>query len=324
MSFLPSLTASLLFSSAVLMSQSAYAYFPGKVEADSAELKQQPRPDAPTLKSIPKGTSFNASDNPTNGYYYIRTATDLGWIDGASIGKPSDSSPAPTPQASQAPVARNNPQHRNQSNQQRRRQLRKVTRHWKEYMAKLHADYNIFSLSDLNNATHSTSFGNAIGFGGEFMWFFDPITAVGLRLDSISQKISATDTSTSSTYDFSVSTLAVMVGAERILWEDGSYYISGNGYLGLAPSKLTINATNATATTSYEFSGTAITFLALLEGGWKINPTFSLYGEAGYRLLNSSNVAPTGNPSTAGTIVPATVSLNFSGPVIGIGVNARF
>lgn len=329
-SILPTLFASLVGGTAIVsfVSHDALAYFGGKVETDNAELKQQPRPDAPTVKSLPRGTTFNASDKPTNGYYYIRTATDLGWIDGASIGRPSaNAAPEQSPQTQQAPAPRTNPQQRGQPVQQRKRPTRKRSRPASFFMAKLHGDYNIFSFSELNTATSSTSFGNAIGFGGELMWFFDPLTAVGIRLDSISQKISANDTSASATYqtyDFSLSTFAFMVGAERILWEDGDYYIAGNGYLGLASSSLSINATGTSSSAAFDFSGKPITLLALVEGGWKINRTFSLYGELGYRLLNSSNVAPTGNTATTGTIVPATVSLNFSGPVIGIGVNARF
>ncbi|MFL5815602.1 MAG: hypothetical protein ACJ763_18675 [Bdellovibrionia bacterium] len=314
MSFNSVAMASLLMGAAAAVSPSAWAYFPGKVEANSAELKQQPRPDAITVKTLPKGTSFNASDKPTNGYYYIRTATDLGWVNGASIGK--------------APLTQSRPQQKSATQQQQqqhqtKRATRKRTRVVAPYVVKLHADYNIFSVSDLNTATRSTSFGNVLGFGGEALYFFDPLTAVGIRIDSIGQKVSAADTSTSSTYDFSLSTLAIMVGAQRILWEDESFYISGNGYLGLASSKLSVNETTATATQTFEFSGKPLTFLALLEGGWKINPTFSLFGELGYRFLNSSNAPLTGSDPT-GTIVPSTVSLNFSGPVIGIGASARF
>jgi hypothetical protein len=298
--------ASLLISGAAAVSPDAWAYFPGKIEADSADLKQQPKPDAVTVKTLPKGTAFNATDKPTNGYYYIRTATDLGWVDGASIGKPAQAKP----------------QQRNAS-QQPKRATRKRTRVVSPFVVKLHGDYNIYSVSDLNTATRSTSFGNVLGFGGEALYFFDPLTAVGLRIDSIGQKVSAADTSTSSTYDFNMSTLAIMVGAQRILWEDESFYISGNGYLGLANSKLTVTDTVGSTTKSFEFSGKPLTFLALLEGGWKINPTFSLFGEVGYRLLNSSN-APVSGDDPTGTIIPSTVSLNFSGPVIGIGASAHF
>jgi hypothetical protein len=306
-------TTTFLLGGATIVSSSAWAYFPGKVEVDSAELKQQPRPDAPTIKTLPKGTAFNATDTPNNGYYYIRTATDLGWIDGASIGKSGD----------HRQVQQKSPTQRQQP--QRRTTRRQRTRVRSPFMVKLHGDYNLFSVSDLNNATHSTSFGNVIGFGGEAFYFFDPLTAVGLRVDTLSQKISATDTSTSVTYnsyDFNLSALAVMVGVERILYEDHDYYISGNGFVGLGSSKLSVNATGTSSSTSFEFSAKPITLLALIEGGWKINPTFSVYGEAGYRLMSSSNVPTTGDVS--GTIVPSTVSLSFSGPVIGIGASARF
>jgi hypothetical protein len=308
----------LLASSAIVITQSAFAYFPGKVEIDGAELKQQPRPDANTVKSLPRGTSFNASDKPTNGYYYIRTATDLGWIDGASIGKPAGNS-STQPQASHAQG-----QTQNRATPQGRKQVtRKRTRRYKPYQVKAHIDYNFFSISELNAATHSTSFGNAVGFGGQAMWFFNPLTGVGLRIDSISQKVAATDSSTSATYDFSLSTFAVMAGAERIFYEDPTYYFAGSGWLGFASSKLSVTTTASNTSTTNEYSGSPITLLAMLEGGWKINPTFSLYAEAGYRLLNSSNVEATPALST-GSILPNSVSLNFSGPVLGIGVSARF
>jgi hypothetical protein len=318
MSFNSVVLASLLMGAAI--PTSAWAYFPGKVETNSAELKQQPRPDAITVKTLPKGTTFNASDKPTNGYYYIRTATDLGWVAGASIGKGSQNFSANS--SSPATRTQSRPQQKSAS-QQPKRATRKHTRVVAPFVVKLHADYNIFSVSDLNTATRSTSFGNVLGFGGEALYFFDPLTAVGLRIDSIGQKVSAADTSTSSTYDFSLSTLAIMVGVQRVLWEDESFYISANGYLGLASSKLSVDDTTATTTQSFEFSGKPPTFLALFEAGWKINPTFSLFGELGYRLLNSSNAPVTGSDPT-GTIVPSTVSLNFSGPVIGIGASAHF
>ena len=58
----------------------AYAYRGALIAVDQAQLKESASADAATKWTFPRGTHVNTSDQPTNGFYWVRSLTQSGWV----------------------------------------------------------------------------------------------------------------------------------------------------------------------------------------------------------------------------------------------------
>ena len=63
-----------------IYSGSTFAYQLARIKGDSVSVKETPSSLSPTKAQLPQGTQVNASDQPTSGYYLVRSSTAFGWV----------------------------------------------------------------------------------------------------------------------------------------------------------------------------------------------------------------------------------------------------
>lgn len=307
----------------LLFVSSSWAYFGGKITVPSADLKQSPDDNSPTVQSLPQGTAFNAADNGRNGYYYIRTSSGQGWIKAESIGKGAIAAPAPDPMAPPADTTAQQPTKKKKRSGQYQGAPRSKDAH--SWGLKVFYDLDLYSASELNTAAGTTEFSDGAGPGGELEYFIKPKTALVLRVEDITKSVSGTDAS-GDTLTFSLSSLVISPGFEFMLGEGQGAYFSLELFLSYAPTSLGLAVTGSN-TGSGTFSASGIGFLGKIEAGWKLGSSFNLFADLGYRYLNMSNAQVNQGTlvnSSSSTFFGSPVTINLSGPTLGVGLGMRF
>lgn len=294
----------------------AYAYRAARVAVDQADLKDASNPDANTKSTLPRGTRVNTSDQPTNGYYRVRSATDSGWVRGDDLN------------FSGPPIAANKSAKRSSS----RRQSGPDESSWS---AKIFAGFDFFSPSALETQFQTTALGTGAGFGGELDYWWNKDWALAFRIESIGKSTNgpAGPSANADVLDVNVGSTPVMGGILYSLSKGDTFSFDAAAYLGLGfGTNVTETDTNQTAPNITEISGTAPTFLLAVDGNWHVTEPLWIYAELGYRYLSTGSSTPSTvsngksdtlfeNAST-GAFVP--LAINLSGVIFNIGARINF
>lgn len=70
----------------IFLISSAQAYRKALIASDQVEVKESASPNAFTKVILPRGTKVNTSDYAKNGYYWIHSATQSGWVRASDLG----------------------------------------------------------------------------------------------------------------------------------------------------------------------------------------------------------------------------------------------
>jgi hypothetical protein len=303
-----------LFSAFGLVSQ-AMAFQPATISNEFAQVKQTADPNAATTSTLPKGTRVNTSDKPTNGFYKIRAATASGWVAASDLAF-----------GSQQVAATGRPKRRH----------KKQKYQWE---VKIFTGLNFWTPSDINNLVGSSSLNMGTGLGAEVGYAVNNRLNIVLRIEHLSKSSTGTDTDSNNNVEqveLDYSATPIMVGADYTLLPGDTLSLDGSALIGLASPSLNGLINSSTAAT---FSGSAPALLIKADLNWLVGENFWLFGELGYRYLQTKQVqannynvtlnSTTGQYQGPGTFfyannAPVPIALNMSGPVFNIGARLNF
>jgi hypothetical protein len=287
----------------------AQAFQAATVSNEFAQVKQTADPNSATTTTLAKGTRVNTSDQPTNGFYKVRSATAMGWV------AATDLSFGATKQV--ATGAR--PRHR-----------RKQKYQWE---AKIFTGLNFWSPSDINTVVGTTSMNTGTGFGAEIGYAVNPRLNIVLRIEHLSKTTTGTDisvvnnVSTTNNIELDYSATPVMVGADYTLLPGNLISLDGSALIGLASP--TFNSIVNSAPDA-SFSGSSPALLIKVDLNWLVSDSFWLFGELGYRYLKTKQLVSSSyatnflESGTGPSYTPIPIALDMSGPVFNIGARLNF
>ena len=288
----------------------AHAARRARISADTAEVYDSPGADHKVLGKVKRGSVVATSNNSRDGYYKVRTKTGiLGWIEEGALS--FKDAPPPPPRSASVAVPRSS-----------------YTRFNDKARARLMGGLDFFSASDVNTLYGFDALKTGLYFGGEFAWMVSPKVAIGLRVETLSKSVSASDASTGTDFDIQIKSMPVMVGPEFDLHRSRDWQIGFAAYVGLGLStSLTSTASNLSGSNVTVLDGGGLTALGKFNFTKVFSKNFGAFLELGYRYLPGSAKTPStaGNGSyifreggsAAGTLLNA--SLNLNGPVAGFG-----
>lgn len=322
--------------SLLLAARPALASRSATVDADNTEVREGPGPSYKAIDKLPKGAQVAASNQPIEGFYKIRTSAGvIGFVSAEVLvlqPVPSDDAPAPVaevppPTSSVAPSDAYKPTVSNETNF-RNRNRKKMIR------LKLLGGYNFFSVGDVNNLLSANVLQFGFNAGGEIDFLFTQDLAMVVRLERVFKSVFAQDQRTTTAFDMSLSSIPLMVGLELTLTNDTKFSSHFTVMGGLAMlTDLTSTDINANVPNVTEMTSTTFTGVAKFDFTYAFNKTWSAFAEAGYRYLKTGQITPSTpttvngsqifqDPNNAGNYIP--VSLDLSGPFVGLGVGFAF
>lgn len=317
------LAGAILVSTSLLFSAPAYAYKTGVVSLDGAELKQGPGTQYKTVQRLKSGTRVTATDQPRNGYYGVRTATGKGWVEEGSLRLQGVPATGPRVQDGQQPRRRAAPA------EKPKRTARRSSSAYDTWAIKLLWNMNMYKSAEIATQIGSTSLNNGVGIGTEIHYAFGPRWSLGLRAESVGASFTGRDTTTGNTYEFSLKSMPIQVGAGYLLSRSPDLVIQLGLFGGFGLStKLSATATNLAAPNITEYSNSAITGMLKVDAAWVFSKPFALVAEAGYRYLKTSEL--TASPRGSGQEIFESNSailklpINMSGIFFGAGLQFIF
>jgi hypothetical protein len=304
---------------------SAYAYRSARVGADEAELKESADADSNTKTTLPRGTRVNTSDQPTNGYYRVRSATDFGWVLESDL---DFNGPAP------APAKR---RHRNTESMDDRDRDTDSEKHSSNspnhyWILKGFGGIDFWKTTNLDNVVGSTGTNNGAGLGVELDYGLSRDFFVGLRIERISKTASGQASGGSGdSINLQVASTPVMAGLGWKAVKGDTFSLDFAGYVGFGMGTgVTATDTSQSANNVTSMSMTSTTFYLAADANWQISEPFWLFAELGYRYLDTTSATPGTVGTYGGSLFEngsgtlQSFDVNLSGPVLNIGVRFNF
>jgi hypothetical protein len=271
-----------------------------KVLVDSASVLDKPQIEGTVVGTVPKDTSIQVSNVPTNGYYKSRIPSGVvGWVSGNDI----LTGGAPAAAVADAGAAPKRPE-------KKKRGSESVSDHSRILIS---AGLNI--LSNGGFPPQIPTLGSTSSLGGTFEMQFklsDSFYWAGRAeyfTGSSTQVLTAAKTQTWAFHE-----IPVMGGIIYSAISKPDFRLGIGGYVGVAlGTSLTITQ-GALAPVTYTISN--LCEYLNVQGSYAISSSVSILGEAGYRLQSASFPA-------AASLSAAAFSANFSGIVSRLGVELR-
>ena len=141
---------------------SAWAFWFGTVPNDGVELKGAASASAPTVQTLSQGTRFSAVDEPTNGYYRIRTKAGTGFIDAALVESQNTQHGGAA-----APPTEPTPQAQPRTAQNRQRRSNRKSAEGPKWSVRFLLGSTLSNPSSVSSALGSTSLSDPLGLGLE-------------------------------------------------------------------------------------------------------------------------------------------------------------
>ncbi len=287
---------------------------PARVITDGADIYSEPSSEATVIESVPFDSGLAVSNQPTEGYYKVRTPSGkVGWISGTVLRMEGEA-----PEVEEAPSVSADQDHPLFAG------------------SKIHVNLlggvNFSELVDLNVLFGTQGTTNLLQAGAEFEWRFAPRFGLLLRAEWQGSTRVITDTDTVANFTVSSSSIPLQLGVNAVLVKARRFEL-GLGLLG-GVSPLSWVSTEDLPNTSGEAPTFASTlgfvgqarlnaaihvvsrFALLLEGGWALQITGLTQP-----LTSASGDELWKNTSTQ-EFVPA--SFNQSGPFLGGGIRILF
>jgi hypothetical protein len=313
----------LFVAAAALLERPALAARAGTVDEDQAELYEGPGKKYKVLEKVSKGTSIAASNFPTEGFYKVKTASgSTGWMsaDALVLGPPppDDSGNVPTAAPTDQPgMPVGAPPSFRTAKAKKRVRLR----------ALFGGDF--FSVTDVNTLLGFDGLKYGYSYGGEVHFIFTNDLALVVRVERILKSVVGVDSNTLKSFQLNLGSTPAMIGLSLTLTSEGklSTHFAVLGGLGIQTELDAIDLSdpgpNVTSMAAHAFTG-----LVKLDANYALTKAISVFGEGGYRVLQTIPIEP-GTPVNGsqifqqnGAYVP--VTLNLSGPVLGVGLEYTF
>lgn len=334
-----------------LFSASAWAARSGKVLLSDTELREGHDPVSKVILKLKKGDDVVASNEPTEGFHKIRTASgEVGWVIESSLqlepppspeeiekykGKPSAQRDGEAPKAvaqskplpsdeNQAPleVAEKPPEPA--IGKKAKRRLASISTD-SAVRIRLLGDYNFFAASGIVN--NLSSMGPGYSFGGEFTINLGARVGFTLRGEMMFKTLSLTDSATSKNFQVSVGSIPAMAGFHLVLISSPSFSLQMAllGGVGFNTSLQSANLTDSPPPSNL-LTVNVMTFSGLgkVEAHWQISSVFSIFAEGGYRYFYSPLISVDSTSSNGAIILQSSFYLNLSGPMAGGGISFSF
>jgi hypothetical protein len=301
---------------------SAYAFKAAFVQSDNAIIRQSASDTAPPVSAVPKGTRVNTSDNPTAGYYRVRSAKATGWVKDSDLS--FDLSAAPLPTKAPPPPAS-------------RRRARKEAPLNYTWTLSGFGGLDLWTPTDINNAVSSTSLNTGAGFGAELGYRFSRNWVWLFRIEHLFKSTSgqsATDQATglTSPISTSVASTPLMTGLQYHLTETGNWSFDFGALVGIALGtqfNLDTGSEGALSTDGAPaiYSASVVTALLKFDLNYHLSNSFWVFFEPGYRILKTGqlqNSATNASTTTTGFLSTYTGIVNLGGPVLNFGARLNF
>jgi len=316
---LQKLMPSILALTALLVSvPSAYAFKAAFVQSDNAVMRQSASDAAPPVIALSKGTRVNTSDNPTAGYYRVRSAKATGWVKDSDLSFDMSSAPAPMPaKAPGAPASR-----------KRARKEAPLDYTWE---LEVFGGFDLWTPSDINSLIQSTSLNTGGGFGAELGYRFSRNWLWLFRIEHLSKSVTGTSAPDQNGNTVPValdlSSTPLMTGLQYHLGDSGSWSFDGAFLIGMGLGT-SFTADESSLGNPTKYGATPVTELIKFDLNYKMSDSFWAFFEPGYRILSTAQLTPstvgstTGFLQTNGAFTP--IALSFSGLVLNFGARLNF
>ncbi len=296
----------------------AHAYWTGSTPDDGIEIKASP--GGRTLRTLPRGTSFNSADSPQQGYYRVRTSQETGWIQASQIESVHRGGSGRT-------ASRGRSRGSSSGSKGAKGDYGWYnTRRYQTWAVTALGNLDFYTPTDLNNLINTSDFSGGFTYGAELQYNFNYKWSAGLRVEKLGKTIVGQDQTTGNTYNFALTSTSIAVGPEYTFFRDPSFTAGVAAYIGIAPTSFTSTATNITDQANVtQISASPIAFMLVVDGTYAVADHFSILGELGYRMLKTAALVPA-TIGAGGSIFANTAgySINLSGPIAGLGLRFSF
>jgi hypothetical protein len=297
----------------------AHAFWFGAAPSDDIQLKDAPNESGRTVETLSQGARFTATDQPSGGYYRVRTKSSTGYIDASLIDSQNPNRGAGAAPAPETTVAAS--QKRN-----KKRQKKSLDQDPKWSVNLLVGD-TLSNPSDVSNALGTKSLADPLGLGLELTYRIAPSWRLAFRGEYLSKSLTGQNQNVSdnNTYQLDMKGYMLTVGADYFLSNTPRYDIFLGARAGLGIGKLSSVATNEPTPNETDFSGTTVAGTLELGLDYKLFSFLWLGLEGGYQLFSTSKLNYSTSSSANGAgIWPSPISLSYSGVFGNIGVRFVF
>jgi|GEM_PF-3476917 len=289
---------------------------PARIITGDAKVYSEPRGDAEVLETLEHDTPIAVSNQPTEGFFKVKTTSGkVGWISASVIQAEGES-----PDEGRVEETRERTGHA------------PAIKRGTGVMISLLGGANFAAQPDVNILFGTTGSRTFFQAGAEVEWRF--ARRFGLLLRGEWQGAFATipDTETESVFSYTATSVPLQLGLNAAIITGGSFELGLAALGGVSP--LTWIATQDVPDLTGDLPTVASTIgfpvTARLNGVFSVTPRISLMLETGWRFLLTSVVLPLAegsgselwkNPDTQ-EFIP--LSLSNSGPFVGGGLRIHF
>lgn len=309
-----------------LVSPSAHAARPARVEVDGAQVLSGPSIGSPVVTTVRRGAAIAASNLPTEGFYKVRLGTgEVGWMSAESLvlfeagsGEEGSAAPseAPKPATSMTPRLVG-----------RRRAVETPIMRFRSL-----GIVNLWNPAAITEAVGISSFNTGVGGAGEVHFVMTPRLSMMVRVEHQLKEVVGFDQTADPPqgYQFVLSSTPVMTGLEFDFTNSRPFSLHASIGLGLALNTR-LKSTGKSVAAPNETIYTAHNFTGIVKGGvsWYVYKNLSLVFEAGYRHNRTAALQPVQAQNGSEIFEDGeggfvSIPLNLSGPVLGVGVGIEF
>jgi hypothetical protein len=284
------------------------------VGVDATAVYSSPDKNSKILEKLTKGTKLPASNNPTQGFFKVRTPSGkVGWVEsmslvisgGGAIPAEAVAERGKKSARSGGPVGG----------------------------IRLLAGTSMFSVADVNNALGFKGLANGLHYGADASLRIYRGLSIALRIERIQKPakgILTLEDSSDRTFELALTSYPLMLGLELEITRTQEAVISLGGFGGTAfGTRLVSTETSASAPNQTIFTGSAPAAMGKLDIAWLMSKSTAIYVETGYRYQTTASLTAQtkGNGSDLytqedGSDLP--VKLNLSGLLVSVGLGFQF
>jgi hypothetical protein len=300
-----------------------------RIDVDEAVLLESPRAESQALVKLRKGEYIVVSNYPYEGYYKARSQSgEVGFVSTQNVFIIRDPEFLKK-HLKQSPETRSLERDHTLVEDPRTGEIRTVVpvghNDWK---VALLGGMTLFPASAINTAGGTAGFIYGFHFGLELGVPLNERFAVLLRAESLSKSLRILRSSDGvHTHTYKGSSFPVAAGIEwRVLHESGKFWVNLSALAG-AGFSTSFSSYQVDVAKTALWEGTALTWMAKGDIGFRFADRWLVFFEAGYRSLATAAITGTGDTTANGdfqdtTVNPAvwkTFAVDYSGFFVSLG-----
>lgn len=316
----------------------ALAAQPASVGVPETRVLEAPRSDARSIETLVRGDPVTASNQPTDGYYKIRTASgQVGYVPESELSMSGPPPIEPLQQAEEpvqtAPPRAEAPAKETIDPPRKRYSGSSSDSSSKTFLPRpalrVFVGKSYFKLADIQDRLLSDELKDGSHIGAEYRQPLSGAWSLLFRAESVSGKWSIIAPINDGDYEVTASMIPLQAGIAYQFtsfesFELGIALLGGMGYQ--ASAKV---ASLTDSTEEVEYGGNPVGASFKFDGAWSFTDAIGLYFEGGYRFFD----VPTANPTASGTKTTSPyitdgfyeqLKVQFTGAFASLGLQIRF